>query len=104
MSAQKHIEMVVDYMVCDCGDLAVYDVHGRLTRCKDCAWYRDDGRKGHICGNPKSIASFSEVQPTDYCNSGMSREDAKKDGVSKKLSERESFFRDKPIFGTEVKK
>lgn len=68
MSRQKHQEMIVDYMVCECGDLAYYDNHGTLTRCKDCR-YRGEDERGMFCDNENGFWMFS-VEEEDYCRYG----------------------------------
>ena len=69
MSGQKHHEMIVDYMVCECGDLAYYYNHGTLTRCKDCR-YRGKDERGMFCDNKDGLAWLASVEETDYCSCG----------------------------------
>lgn len=80
MSGLKHQEMIVDYMICECGDLAYYDNHGSLVRCKDCRFFKGDTR-GTFCDNMQGIAFLNYVKEADYCSFGKrSDSEEEKDG------------------------
>ena len=63
----KHIELIDDYIVsCDDPDYQYSDNHGRLVRCRDCA-YADE-----YC-HCENVMFYNG--PDDYCSRGKPKED-----------------------------
>lgn len=59
----KHCEMIIDYLTQDCEDFQYFDNHGRLIRCKDCAFYEGENN----CMHPDNMG-LAYPKDDSYCS------------------------------------